>query len=196
MIDLDAERLWWERTRERLNVAERQRLDALLAAVAQGQAECERLRTQRAEELDELVDDSALARVIANIAPEEVDAARVRLNDGFIPVVTRLMLMFMVKDDGTLYNFVEWGVGGVEETGPMILTLQRVQGKTPNDLRLEALAEVDRLRAALQGIADTCEAPDVWEHGIDGDEYNSWTTCEGRWAIQEQAEAALKGEAT
>jgi hypothetical protein len=53
-------------------------------------------------------------------------------------------------------------------------------------------AEVARLRAVLQSIAQACESGDIWEHGIDGDEYNSWTTCEGRWAIHATADETLK----
>lgn len=129
------------------------RLADLEAECARLRAENERLRTARVEELDELTDESALGRAIAGLAPAEVADTYVRLTDTFIPTVTRLLLLFMFREDGTPYNYVEWGVGGVPETGPMTLTLQRVEGQTPNDLRLAAQAEADRLRDALQQIA-------------------------------------------
>ena len=39
------------------------------------------------------------------------------------------------------------------EVGGLIVTLQREDGKTPHQLRIEAEAERDRLRAALVDIA-------------------------------------------
>ncbi len=125
------------------------RLADLEAECARLRAENARLRTARVEELDELIDETALARAIAGLAPAEVADQYVRLNDVFIPTVTRLLLLFMFREDGTPYNYVEWQVGGVPETGPMTLTLQRVEGKTPNELRLAAQAEADALRAAV-----------------------------------------------
>lgn len=43
-------------------------------------------------------------------------------------------------------------------TGPLVVTLQRVNGKTPHQLRAEAEQERDALRAAVQHEADCVEA--------------------------------------
>ncbi len=144
------------------------RLAELESENARLRAENERLRTARVEELDELTGETALALTIAGLAPAEVADTYVRLNDTLIPTVTRLLLLFMFREDGTPYNYVEWGVGGVPETGPLTLTLQRVEGQTPNELRLAAQAESDRLREALQFYADISNyhggSPGAQEH--------------------------------
>lgn len=49
------------------------------------------------------------------------------------------------------------------ETGPMTVTIQRRNGKTPGQLKADADAEVSRLRAALGAIATSCDVSTLGE---------------------------------
>jgi hypothetical protein len=55
-------------------------------------------------------------------------------------------------------------------------------------------AERDRYHDALNAILEYCEDGE-WLHGIDGDDTGSWTTCDGRDAVEAMASDAL-GEAS
>lgn len=54
-----------------------------------------------------------------------------------------------------------------------------------------AEGEAVRFRAALERIIDDTEGTE-WTHGMDGDEYNEWITCDGRSRVRTIAEEALE----
>lgn len=57
---------------------------------------------------------------------------------------------------------------------------------------LDLIARQRAAEAALKAIHEFCEDGDGWLHGHDGDDYSSWTTCEGRDTIEAMASDALK----
>jgi hypothetical protein len=54
-----------------------------------------------------------------------------------------------------------------------------------------AVAERDAYKVMLVQVADFCDDGQNWPHGIDGDESGSWTTCDGRFNLQQLAEEAV-----
>lgn len=97
---------------------------------------------------------------LGQMTVEEIAATQARITNALIPQLSRLLLVSMIKDDGELYNYIEWDVGELPETGPMRLALQRGTGKTPAVLIAEARAERDRLRAAAwryRAAVDACD---------------------------------------
>ena len=61
-------------------------------------------------------------------------------------------------DEGGI-NYVEFGLEGLPDTGPLVITIQRKDGKTPHELRQEA---EDRLRDLENSMA--CPASEYRTH--------------------------------
>jgi hypothetical protein len=98
--------------------------------------------------------------------PREVyEQAAINLIDAFRPALDR--------DDAP--NYVQFEAedprtrdGGLPTTGERYaLIVCRPGGKTPHQLRREAEAEAERLRAAIERVRELCENPSAWGY-IDG----------------------------
>lgn len=72
----------------------------------------------------------------------------------FIPILAAMMYQFFKEAGGQ--NYVEMRlnpkVGCEDSIEPMVLTLQRVVGKTPHELRRSAEEEVVRLKLQIQEL--------------------------------------------
>ena len=87
--------------------------------------------------------------VMAHMPPGEVRA--VVLMPGWLQHIIGAE-MALILDENKAVNYVDFtcGLRGKE----YILTVQRKEGRTPHELRREAEAEVERLRAQLQAIQE------------------------------------------
>ncbi len=109
--------------------------------------ECEaRLRAQLAEahtriEAMESGDWSELKLV-------RFENGQMDITAGPIPAIAEYLAQMMQDGEGKYFNFMEVSINH-NTAGPMTLSLQRKNGKTPNQLRKEAEARADRAEAAL-----------------------------------------------
>lgn len=114
-------------------------VEALRAQLAQAEAEIKALRS-----LDQL--DQALSAMSVT----EIDSARAQIDSALVPQLARMLALCLVKESGELYNHVSWALGSAEPFGAMELILQRTEGKTPTQLRIEAEAELSKARTIVQ----------------------------------------------
>jgi hypothetical protein len=82
----------------------------------------------------------------------ELDSAYARVDSALVTELARMLAICLVKEDGTLYNVVSWRLDTIEPLGPMELLLQRTEGKTPAELRLETEERAERAEAALEAL--------------------------------------------
>ena len=73
--------------------------------------------------------------------------------EGSVVAYMASFLAEMLKSRGTVANYTETRVTD-PELGELVLTLQRVSGKTPHQLRRDAEAERDGARAGLQAMVE------------------------------------------
>lgn len=97
-----------------------------------------------------------LDRALEAMTISEVNSARARIDTALVPQLANMLALCLVKEDGELYNVVSWALGATEPFGSMELLLQRVGGKSPTQLCIEAEADAQALKLALQG-RQTCE---------------------------------------
>jgi hypothetical protein len=95
--------------------------------------------------------DFAKALRLMRAGPEGANAFSFYLQSEFMPIIANLLGASFVDNGGV--NFVEMGVNS-DATGPLVLTMQRAEGKTPAellaDVRRKYEAEVAALRAAMK----------------------------------------------
>lgn len=77
---------------------------------------------------------------------------------GPIPAIAEYLAQMMQDGEGKYFNFMEVSINH-NTAGPMTLSLQRKNGKTPNQLREEEQARAEAAEAALQRIADSQPRP-------------------------------------
>lgn len=71
----------------------------------------------------------------------------------FIPILAEMLYTFFIEAGGV--NYVEMRLSPkTEGIGPMLLTLQRVWGKTAHELRKEAESQVEILQQKLLEISE------------------------------------------
>lgn len=90
-----------------------------------------------------------LDQALGAMSVAEIDSARARVDSALVPQLARMLGLCLIKDDGEVYNVVTWEIGSAEPLGTMELILQRTEGKTPTQLRVEADRENAELRGAL-----------------------------------------------
>jgi hypothetical protein len=104
-----------------------------------------------------------------------------------VSALARVLLMLMIKPDGSLYNYIEWEVDQLPETGPLSIALQRGNGKTPGVLINEARADSAALREVLTTALYCPDCGGRGVHWTDSDGEAEAEVCDCRVA----AEAAL-----
>lgn len=107
-----------------------------------------------------------LDQALEGLTVTEIDSARARIDTDLVPQLARMLAFCMVKADGTPYNVVTWALGSAEPFGAMELILQRTEGKTPTQLRIEAEADA---AAIAQRLIDWIDADGTMEFA-DADE--------------------------
>jgi hypothetical protein len=118
-------------------------LDYWQRRAEQAEAEVKALRSL--EQLDQALSAMSVA---------EIDSARARIDSALVPQLAKMLALCLIKDNGELYNVVTWGLGSCEPLGEMELILQRTEGKTPTQLRIEAEADVTALQQLIQRYLD------------------------------------------
>lgn len=73
------------------------------------------------------------------------------ISAGPIPVIAEYLAQMMQDGEGKYFNYMEMTFDH-KIAGQMTLSLQRKNGKTPNQLRKEAEARADRAKADLQAM--------------------------------------------
>ena len=91
-----------------------------------------------------------LDQALGAMSVTEIDSARARIDSALVPQLARMLALCLVKEDGAFYNVVTWALGSAEPLGTMELILQRTEGKTPTQLRIEAEADAAALKEALE----------------------------------------------
>lgn len=92
----------------------------------------------------------------------------------------------------TLTELRAMALAGIGPSDDNIVLINRLAfGKAMISALPDLMKEIEELAGHLDAIIDYCESGN-WEHGMDGDEYSSWTTCEGREAIVAMAREAMK----
>lgn len=113
------------------------------------------LRTQLAE---------VQARIAAMESGDWSEVKMVRFENGQmditagpIPAIAEYLAQMMQDGEGKYFNYMEVSIDH-KTAGPMTLSLQRKNGKTPNQLRKEAEDRADRAEAALaaQMVGKVC----------------------------------------
>lgn len=75
------------------------------------------------------------------------------LTAGPIPAIAEYLAQMMEDGNGEYFNFMEMQINH-KSAGPMVLSLQRKNGRTPNELRKEAEAKLAKAVEALEGVKD------------------------------------------
>lgn len=145
-------------------------LQAALHAEREARATAEQERDTLSRAIDNLLSRDAIfeAGLAALGHVEAIDESRVQVVDAAVPMLSRLLLVMLIKGDGDLYNYIEWNCGELPSTGPLTLSLQRGNGKTPAALISEARAERDAAIAELHELATS--VVEVLEEDMIGDE--------------------------
>jgi hypothetical protein len=79
------------------------------------------------------------------------------LTAGPIPAIAEYLAQMMEDGNGEYFNFMEMQINH-KSAGPMVLSLQRKNGRTPNELRKEAEAKLSKAVEALEWQASQPEA--------------------------------------
>lgn len=84
----------------------------------------------------------------------------INLTGGPLHVFTDYLIELMTGPDGEMWNCMETKVQAADLKGTFILTVQRADGKTPMDLRMEAEARATTAHATgyEQGLRDAANA--------------------------------------
>jgi len=80
---------------------------------------------------------------------QEKEQILVGLSATFVPLFVGWMAEWFTESGGM--NYVEMHVFHLD-TGPLVFTMQRCEGKTPHELRQEAEARVEQLQQAVDGL--------------------------------------------
>ena len=107
-------------------------LENIAKKLKAAEAEIERLNAL----LEERFDDVRLVRY---------ENGQFDFSDGPIPYIAAYLAEMFDQGDGANANYFEVGINH-RKVGPMTLTVQRTEGKTPHQLRKEAEAERDALK--------------------------------------------------
>ena len=94
------------------------------------------------------------ARILAALDPQEIALGQARIN-AMIPPLSVMLALLLLKADGTVWNHIGWIVGGAPDPiGLVEVTIQRVNGLSPIDMREQAMAEAAQLRDMLRYLTD------------------------------------------
>lgn len=118
--------------------------DANLKEIARLRDELERAET----EIKALRSLEQLDQALSALSVAEIDSARARIDSALVPQLAKMLALCLIKDDGEMYNVVTWELGSAEPLGTMELILQRTEGKTPTELRIEAEERAERAETA------------------------------------------------
>jgi hypothetical protein len=120
----------------------------LLSRAADALAEADNAIERQAAVMEK---DFAKALRLMRAGPEGSNGFSFYLQSEFMPIIANLLGASFVDNGGV--NFVEMRVNS-DATGPLVLTMQRAEGKTPAellaDVRRKYEAEVAALRAAMK----------------------------------------------
>jgi len=151
----------------------------------QGDAEVAAMLRQQAERIAELEGEcDKLTQGIAQGLDSQTLLTDIALRDGGLYAGIEGGAAGLLAA-GFAEQFVEaGGINYVEvsfthpKTGPLVVTLQRTQGKTPHKLRVEAEAERDQLRAEVERLKPNAER---WEYALNSEEFAvcEWGTVFG-----------------
>jgi len=115
-------------------------------------------RSRRERELEQAVESlQAVIEAMSNPKTlhldydEESHKALFELKADFVPLFIAWMAEWFREQGGINYVEVE---AFHPETGPLVFTMQRKDGKTPHELRCEAEAQIERLQDELDGITE------------------------------------------
>lgn len=131
-----------------------------------------RIELEALRQLDQL--DQALAAMTV----AEIDSARARIDTDLVPQLARMLAICLLKEDGTPYNHVTWALGPAEPFGAMELILQRIEGKSPTQIRIEAESKLDQARPLITAVRDY-RAAVVGLNGIMVAEAALWAALDG-----------------
>jgi hypothetical protein len=126
----------------------------------------------------------------------------IKLHSKVFPLITHALVVGFFEENGGK-NYVECQVEFPKssltlhhKSGTFILTMQRKDGKTPNDLKMEAEAERDKIAEVLRPFAENEHyravgalplfSKDHWEHNAgsewpekpDDDSYQAFENCQ------------------
>ncbi len=100
------------------------------------------------------------ARILAALYPQEIAAGQARIN-AMIPPLSVMLAMLLLKADGTPWNHIGWIVGGAPDPiGLVEVTIQRVNGLSPIDMRDQARAEAAQAWALLNEMETALDLHD------------------------------------
>jgi len=109
----------------------------------------ERELEQAVENLRAVIEATSNPKTFHLDYDEESHKALFALKASFVPLFIGWMAAWFREQGGMNYVEVE---AFHPETGPLVFTMQRCNGKTPHELRLKAEAQVEQLPQAVDGL--------------------------------------------
>lgn len=99
-------------------------------------------------------------RILDALDPQEIALGQARIN-AMIPPLSVMLAMLLLKADGTVWNHIGWIVGGAPDPiGLVEVTIQRVNGLSPIDMRDQARAEAAQVWALLNEMETALDLHD------------------------------------